>query len=260
MNEIISNSNIINTTGDYGIFKRLKGNRSVTNTRVTKIMNSINKVGYIKSPIVVNEKREVVDGQGRLQALKNLNLPIDYIIVPGIGIEECRAMNIDQSNWQVKDYIDSYAEDGFQDYIYFKNLVDRYKKIGLIAINNAITGLSGVDNNAVKRGDFICTKQQYDNAIKMLEYEKLFIPIVKKIDGRKDFWYIAFGFCFNHPDIDNDILLKKMEAGCNQAGSPANIIQALDEVQKIYCFHRKRGKRLYLSNDYQRMLDNKLSR
>jgi hypothetical protein len=51
-----------------------------------------------------------------------------------------------------------------------------------------------------------------------------------------------------------------MEAGCNQAGSPANIIQALDEVQKIYCFHRKRGKRLYLSNDYQRMLDNKLSR
>ena len=65
---IITNSNIINTTGDYGIFKRLKGNRTVTRSRVEKIKNSINKVGYIKSPIVVNEKREVIDGQGRCQA------------------------------------------------------------------------------------------------------------------------------------------------------------------------------------------------
>lgn len=257
---IITNSNIINTTGDYGIFKRLKGNRTVTRSRVEKIKNSINKVGYIKSPIVVNEKREVIDGQGRCQALKELGLPIDYIIVPGIGITECRAMNIDQSNWQVKDYIDSYAEDGIQDYIYFRKLVEKYKKIGLIAINNAITGFGMVDNNAVKEGRYKCNASQFKAADKILEYEQNFIQIVKKIAGRKDYWYIAFGYCYMHPDIDNNTLLKKMEAGYNQVGSPANICQALDEIQKVYCFKRKRGKKLYLSNDYQRMMDERFKR
>lgn len=258
----ISETNIIHTTYDYNIFKRLKGNRSVSRTRVDKIKNSILKVGYITSPIVVNEKLEIIDGQGRAQALEELHMPIDYIIVPQIGIEECRAMNIDQSNWSIKDYIDSYAEDDIQSYVYFKDLIDKYKKngIGMITINNAITGFGSMDTNAIKNGKFECSKSDYKKAEKILEFEREFVPIIKKIDGRTDYWYIAIGYCYTHEDIDNNELIRKMNDGYLNAGSPANINQALDEIQKIYCFKRRKGKKLYLSNDYQRMMDEKFKR
>ena len=37
------------------------------------------KKKYLVSPILVNEKMEVIDGQHRLQAQKELNLPTYYI-------------------------------------------------------------------------------------------------------------------------------------------------------------------------------------
>ena len=42
-------------TRNYEIFKKLQGNRAVQEDRIKNIINSINEVGYIKSPIVVNE-------------------------------------------------------------------------------------------------------------------------------------------------------------------------------------------------------------
>ena len=113
-------------TRNYEIFKKLQGNRAVQEDRIKNIINSINEVGYIKSPIVVNEKREVIDGQGRLEAAERLNLPIHYIIVPGIGIEECRAMNINQKSWGLTDYIKSYADMGQESFI----LIQKIIKIG----------------------------------------------------------------------------------------------------------------------------------
>lgn len=62
-------------TDKYSIFRRLSGNRDVKEARVKKIMRSIEKVGYIPNPIIVNENMEVVDGQGRLEAVKRLGLP-----------------------------------------------------------------------------------------------------------------------------------------------------------------------------------------
>ena len=67
-------------TKDYSIFKKLTGNRSTELERITKICDSIREVGYITSPILVNENMEVIDGQGRLEAFKELGIPVEYII------------------------------------------------------------------------------------------------------------------------------------------------------------------------------------
>lgn len=105
-------------TENYSIFKRLSGNRGVEDSRVLSILKSIQNVGYIKNPIIVNEKYEVIDGQGRLEACKRLGLPVYYSIAEGAGIEECIAMNINQKNWKVEDYINSYGELGINSYIF----------------------------------------------------------------------------------------------------------------------------------------------
>ena len=38
-------------------------------------------MGFIKNPIVVNEKMEIIDGQGRFEVCKEKGLPIYYNIV-----------------------------------------------------------------------------------------------------------------------------------------------------------------------------------
>lgn len=65
-------TNEIKRTNNYDMFKRLEGNRFVDPKKVNKLKKSINEVGYISNPIIVNEKMEVIDGQHRLEALKEL--------------------------------------------------------------------------------------------------------------------------------------------------------------------------------------------
>lgn len=248
--------NTVYRTKNYKMFKRIDGNRGVRRIRLNKIIASIKKVGYVQSPIIVNEKMEVIDGQGRLEALKELGFPVDYIIVNGIGISECRAMNINQENWKLVDYIKSYAETGNESYIYLENLMKSYTKIGITAINNAVTGLASMDAEKIKDEKFVCTKEDYEKAIKILDYEKQFVPIVRKMQGRADYIYIAIGFCYENKSVDNEKLFKKMSEKYGRFLPPANVEQALDEISKIYN-ERSREEKVYLSTDYRREMDKK---
>lgn len=79
-------------TNDYGVFYRLEDNRSVTESRKNQLIASFS-AGEVMCPIIVNEKMEIIDGQGRFEARKALELPIYYIIDPGKNINDCRRMN-----------------------------------------------------------------------------------------------------------------------------------------------------------------------
>lgn len=122
-------------TSDYSIFKHLKENRDVTERRIEKIRKSIDSVGYVRNPILVNEKMEIIDGQGRFEVLKEKGYPIEYIIDEGIGVDECRAMNVQQTNWTVMDFVDSFCASGNEDYLNLRRLVDKYGMFNLATIS-----------------------------------------------------------------------------------------------------------------------------
>ena len=99
-------------TDNYSQFNKLLGNREITPNRVNTIKESILKIGYQPSPILVNEKKEVIDGQGRLAACEALSLPIYYIEKAGLTIDDCISMNRKMESWKIKNYIDCYAFSG----------------------------------------------------------------------------------------------------------------------------------------------------
>lgn len=111
---------------DYSKFKRLENNRDVTEARKEKLKASISS-GEILNPIIVNEKMEIIDGQGRYEAKKELGLPIQYVISEGAGIKECQKMNKYNEKWSFVDYIQSYAGTGNQNYIYFAKACEEIK-------------------------------------------------------------------------------------------------------------------------------------
>lgn len=114
-------------TRDYSIFKKLLGNRSLSATRLAAIKDSIIRIGYQPSPILVNEKMEVIDGQGRLAACEALSLPVYYVVKKGLSIDDCISMNMKMENWKDKDFIHCYAEKKYPAYICLRNDLEEFK-------------------------------------------------------------------------------------------------------------------------------------
>ena len=247
--------NEIYRTNDYGMFKRLEGNRAVSETRVNKIIKSIERVGYVQSPICVNEKNEVIDGQGRLEALKRLGLPVDYFRITGVSVEECIALNIYQANWSMKDYIDSYAETGNNSYIYLQQLMKAYDEMTLRVIYNALTGKSESGSKTIKDGNFQCQCDDYNDAVKVLEYEKRLQPYLRRVRGSKEYYYISAAFCFYHSGIDNNRLIDKIGQMQAELIPVANIEQALGVIERIY--NNRAREKVYLITDYKKTLEAK---
>lgn len=251
-------NNKIFQTKDYRRFKTLLGNRFVNIKNVEKIKNSIQKVGYILSPILVNEKYEVVDGQTRLMALQELKLPIDYIVQEGIGIDECIAMNINQSNWSTLNYIESYAERGYISYTYLNQLTKKYKSdFSLKVIVNALTGSADAHVKIIQKGELECSEEDYNRAIKTLDYLLLFKPIIDQLPGDPSHYYAAIVFCFNDPEVDNNNLLDKFKTYQAKLVPAVNILHAFDSIEAIYNTKTRVQKKVYIKTNYQKYLDNK---
>ena len=241
------------TTDDYGMFKKLLGNRKADKGRVLTILKSIKKNGYILNPIVINEKHEVIDGQGRLEALKQLALPVPYVIAEGAGVNECIAMNINQKNWKIMDYIESYADTGNTSYILLSQLLDKYQKtLGLNTVIATTQGLQRSSNEAVKEGRITITTERYKEVLETLEYLARFSDVLNEVGGAKDSYYYAFGFCHRFPDIDDDMLLDRVHTYRIEIVPIVTIEQAFDVIENVY--NRRNRQRVYIKTEYKKTM------
>jgi hypothetical protein len=117
--------NKVYKTSDLTIFKTLDGNRDVIQSHLKRLSKSM-KDRKLFSPIIVNEKMEVIDGQHRLMASKNNNVAIEYIIVNGYGLKEVQILNANSKNWNSDDYMNGYCDLKNQEYIKYKDFKDTY--------------------------------------------------------------------------------------------------------------------------------------
>lgn len=207
---------IVFITKNYGQFSKLKGNRPTAASRVNKIIRSIQDVGYITNPIIVNEKMEVIDGQGRLEAMKRLNLPVEYIVEKGAGINECVAMNINQTNWTTLDYVRSYAEQGIKDYKQLEQFYEAYRPFVIMDALITICGKrKACGNNAstlVKDGTFKFAESQSE-AVRIADYLSSFKDFkIMKPNGKRTpvtsirAFFNCLIFCARDPHIDENRL------------------------------------------------------
>ena len=201
------------TTKDYSIFKRLVGNRDIPETRISKIVESIQTIGWVRNPIIVNENMEVIDGQGRLTALQRLKMPVEYIIAEGAGNKECIYMNMNMVNWKLPDFIKSYAEQGNENYQRLLSLMEKYAGGNLDIISTAVYRVSKSKHRDIKQGTLQLTEEQAKAAIPRLEFIK---PILEKIDERKLPGSLVtlmqtLIYYFDYPEVDKDRLAYSVE-------------------------------------------------
>lgn len=240
-------------TDNYSIFKRLDGNRAVADRRVDKIIQSINTIGYVTSPILVNEKMEVIDGQGRLSALERLKLPVEYIIHDGIGIKECRQMNIHQSNWTERDYVKSYATLGDKNYARLQSLIDSFSQIPIQVIVNACNQDTFRDSESkIKRGTFKVSEKDAEKAKWELYYVSNFKQVAKNLGGSKRPFYMAVIYAYRNLDIDQRNRLEEVvRARQFEFPSLSKVPGYLKYFDAFYNEKQRKDKRIHLSIQYQ---------
>ena len=253
---------IVYKTTDYNIFKTLEGNRDIDRTRVKKIRESILKHGYIHSPIVVNENMEVIDGQGRLEALKELEMPVEFIVFLGLTIRECIALNVYQTGWTLMDYVTSFAERGESSYQFLLHLITKYKDLSFTVCINALTGTVGNNGRIIreiKSGEFKCTGDQYEKADELLEYVMRFIKVLKTFNkGQLPYICTALMFAYQLDEVDRDQLVTKFERYYGMDDTPPfnDVNGALRILTSLYSKRSSKNK-IYFEVEYDKLLSGK---
>lgn len=122
-----SNS-IIHNTKNYAKFNLLKNNRRVMQRQVENIKKSIEAFGYKEyRPVIVDEDFNIIDGQHRFKACQELKLPIYYSVETDHDAWDIIiALNANQKNWALNDYIHYHASNGKPFYIYIEQYMKKY--------------------------------------------------------------------------------------------------------------------------------------
>lgn len=249
--------NKIYITKDYSCFKSLQGNREVLEKRRDIIRKSIEENGYIRNPIVVNEKMEIIDGQGRFEALKELGFQIEYVIAYGAGQKECIALNISQKNWTSMDYVKSYMDMGNREYRVIYNMKQMFP-------NQEISNIAGICTNINNGGGSVATalksgKIKLYNEETIIERLKFYEKIHNIISGDTDYGlqrpYAAIvNFVYECKEINENRILEQLER-CKAFITPSfTTIQVLRNLEFIY--NRSRKKKIYFMPLYDEWKSN----
>ena len=247
---------IMQVTRDYSIFKRMEGNRKVTADRAAKVRRSIEEVGYIPNPIIVNESMEVIDGQGRLEALTQLEQPVFYIVVPGLTLRHCISMNVNSTQWGILDYITSYANTGNANYERLLRLIESYD-LTLSTVCCAATGVMSSSNTSLfKNGDLAFSEKDYRQVDVMLSYVGKFVPVMTERGiSNKSAVCKALCFCYQLEDVDNDRMYDAFVRYCHLLRNSTRVEDVFDDLTDIYNY--KRRSKVYIATKYDEFLSDK---
>lgn len=248
----------VKSTKDYKQFKKLVGNRGVSETRIQKIIHSVKKVGYITSPIIVNEKMEVIDGQGRLEAFERLGIPVEYIVQNGIGIDECVSMNIHQTNWTIIDYITSHAVRGNENYIRLLKLKNEYPELSINVLAPAVKGIGRFQSFVVSQGKLIVTEEEVEQARVLLDYVMEIFPYIKNLRLRREYLIQSIIFTLMIEEVDKTRLFDKLKNESNLLRPFHSINECMQSLEELYNYGLH--KKVFIFTEYRVMTYNNVKK
>ena len=90
-------------TRNYDQFNFKKENREINYNKVLSLKSKLLEDGRQIMPIICNTKKEIIDGQHRFEALKELNWDVMYYIDESVTSKDLISINNTQKNWGMAD-------------------------------------------------------------------------------------------------------------------------------------------------------------
>lgn len=242
---------VVYETYDYKRFKKLDCNRTLSEERKAKLLASF-LANEILNPIVVNNKFEIIDGQGRYEVKKDLGLPIYYVIDADATIEDCRRMNAYNTQWSIADFCKSYADAGNKSYISLIEICDRYN-LSISTVLRIINRKGGFTaNNSLRDGTFILTEKDKAWVIDLIEKMNQIVNALKFTGRINDTFRTSVRIITEFEGFEYERFLKNCERFHTRFVQMSRIEDQLKVFSDIYNYRRKpENSKLYFE-DYMR--------
>lgn len=230
----------IKSTKEYSKFKFSESNRSIDFNNLRKLKNSIESRNLMHlRPILVNENFEIMDGQHRFLACKELDVEIYYQIQKDSSIVDMLLLNVNQKVWGGEDYLKYYSSQGNEEYIKIKNYM-RKNKISLkvfLYLGGMSRGAtySSLKTGTIKLGDKIETviTPRLNNFHRMCKFVAERHITQCKFLSKSRFIY-AFCDFISAFDIDFEVFMSKLEIKLNYLRSCERQREYLEILIAIY--------------------------
>lgn len=226
----------------YEEFKFMKGNRAVNPFNLKRIIDSMSKNPLI-SPIAVNEKMEIIDGQHRFLAQKELGLPIYFYRIDNYGVNEVHILNTNSSNWKKMDYLQGYCDLGLRPYMQLREFLEQFPDFG---IESALHILKvnqyervDKDTNARKKyfenGNLLIPNIEHSRGLakKVLDYK----PFYKQFNRRS--FIIGVVSVIEHQNYNHNEMMAKLSRIPNQIQDQTTAMKYKMHLEDIYNYRRK---------------------
>lgn len=163
------NTSQVHHTEDYLKFSEHTSNREVDLKHVNKLVKAISKKNLLHlNPIVVDDQLKVIDGQHRLAAAKELQVPIFYVVDQEITKSDIASLNSNKKNWSPMDYINYWTIEKAPGFDVLSSFLSRYPFLNpsaalrLLGEGNNRTFKEGIIRLVeVKRAELIASTLQW---------------------------------------------------------------------------------------------------
>jgi|TARA_R110000803_G_scaffold76504_2_gene141152 hypothetical protein len=236
-------------TTDVEMFRPTTTNRNLDMSRVKEIAKSMSEEGLLLVPITVNKKKQVIDGEHRLEAAKIAGKGIYYLMANNYGEKEMIQMNRNNKSWAMKNYIEHYAKGGNKHYQKLMDFRDMFPKIALsnsiYFLQNGSKTMRSVKegdfkvvsyNRGVRWGEFIMELANVSNINNSFRYDhtifiRTMVSVLKKYEGK--------GFEMNE-FLDRAFKYPQLFSLCGDTETYSRMIE------KIYNHNRRGDKKIFI--------------
>jgi len=234
---MVKYSNHVHTTTDYYLFKSIDGNRNKNLLHINRLKKSMQS-NYLFTVIIVNEYYEIIDGQHIFEVIKELNLPLRYIICEGYGLNEVHLLNANSKTWNSDDYLEGYCNLGNKDYLIYKEFKQRYN----FGHTECLTFLSGKASQ--QKTDKL--KEFYEGKFKVVNYlEACNFADKIEIIGQYYAGYKRRSFIFaiysllNNKNFEFTEFIQKLKIQQGAIVDCVNSTQYVALIEEIYNYKRR---------------------
>jgi hypothetical protein len=239
-------SGVVYQSRDYDQFTFMEANRDQNRGHIEALKRAFAEIGNLTEvqPILVNENFEIIDGQHRFVAARELEEPIYFVIRPGLRVTDARTMNILHRNWTIDDYARSYAttDPNYQKYL---ELREDYGFSHTITLSFSLGDETPGMHATFRKGEF--TLPDLPAARARLDKLSDIVEILPRL-RRDNAFARAFLKVLQTPSYDHDRMVRKVtqvgEMILRKYGSFAEYQRALEETYN-YNMSESNRVRLY---------------
>lgn len=224
-------------TSNLEQFKFRNDNRAkIDYKHVKRLVESIKSRNLLDMrPILVNEKMEIIDGQNRVLAAKELGVDIYYNIDSSFKGEDIILMNI-QKSWRPEDYFNYYIKNGHEEYLKLyklmqENDINLTTALCLTMGKNSDTHHLFKTGKYVHQGKFIESSAIYWDTINYIKTHNG--AIESRYTSTARFWR-ALHTIFSHPDFDETQWRKNLPKLVNKFDIRAQVSSYIKIMDDVY--------------------------